>query len=272
MRYRASSASVSSNTSDLSTNPLSRSSRSRTAIAPPAATASAASIVNPPVNTASRRNRICSGSVSSAWLHSIAPRRVRWRGRAVLLPEESNPNTSSSLAAICWGSSTRARAAASSMARGSPSRRRQICATAAAFSSPNANEGRTAWVRSTNNRIASLAAATARVTGLPASGSVSAGTSQARSPPIPSASRLVAMMRSRGQLFSNESASRAQASTRCSQLSSTSSASQSRSASSRASPADRMPSRRTPSASATWCGTSSGFDKGASSTQATPSG
>src|SRR2546430_7361313 len=62
-------------------------------------------MVNPPANTASRRNRICSCPVSNAWLHSMVLRSVRWCGRAVLLPDVSNPNTSSSRAAICWGRS-----------------------------------------------------------------------------------------------------------------------------------------------------------------------
>ena len=47
------------------------------------------------------------------------------------------------------------RAAASSRARGSPSRRRQMCATAAAFSGESAKPGWAARARATNSRTAS---------------------------------------------------------------------------------------------------------------------
>src|SRR5438067_5876534 len=43
-------------------------------------------MVNPPANTASRRNRICSCSVSNAWLHSIVLRSVR--SHALLTEQE----------------------------------------------------------------------------------------------------------------------------------------------------------------------------------------
>ena len=57
-----------------------------------------------------------------------------------------------------WRRAVAMRAAASSMASGSPSRRRQISDTATAFSSFSAKSGLTALARSTNRRTASLAA------------------------------------------------------------------------------------------------------------------
>jgi len=47
---------------------------------------SAWSSVNPSAKTASRANSRCSSGVSSAWLHSMTPRRVRCRGRAARVP------------------------------------------------------------------------------------------------------------------------------------------------------------------------------------------
>ena len=56
---------------------------------------------------------------------------------------------------MAWGESRRVRAAASSMARGSPSRRAQISATARAFSSVMRKAGLMSWARSTKRRTAS---------------------------------------------------------------------------------------------------------------------
>src|SRR5262249_32137776 len=59
------------------------------------------------------------------------------------------------------GSSSRVRAAASSIASGRPSRRRQISTTAAAFSRVRAKPGRTARARSTNSVTAGEAVSSA---------------------------------------------------------------------------------------------------------------
>jgi hypothetical protein len=56
----------STRTSDLSTSDASRSSTSYSAMYSPAPIVSAASNVNPPANTARRRSRVCSSSVSSS--------------------------------------------------------------------------------------------------------------------------------------------------------------------------------------------------------------
>ena len=56
---------------------------------------------------------------------------------------------------MACGGSIRTRAAASSMARGNPSRRQQISATAGAFSLSMAKSGLTAWARAMKSRTAS---------------------------------------------------------------------------------------------------------------------
>ena len=61
----------------------------------------------------------------------MVARSVCWRGSAVRAPPVSSRKRSSSRAAIPSTGSTPTRAAASSMARGKPSSRAQICATAA---------------------------------------------------------------------------------------------------------------------------------------------
>ena len=93
-------------------------------------TASAASSVNGPANTDSRHSTTRSVSGSRSKLQSIAARSVWWRGMTVRLPPVSSRNRSSSRSAICWTDSARTRAAASSMASGMPSSRRQISTTA----------------------------------------------------------------------------------------------------------------------------------------------
>ena len=81
------------------------------------------------MNTASRRNRTRSGSVSSACDQSTEARNVCWRRTAVRAPPVSSRNRSCRLSRISSSDSARTRAAASSMASGMPSRRRQISVT-----------------------------------------------------------------------------------------------------------------------------------------------
>jgi hypothetical protein len=115
---------------------------------------------------------------------------------------------SSRRAAICSAERTRTRAAASSMARGSPSRRAQICTTARALAAVRVKPGRAAAARSTNRRTASYDSTSTGgerghrgVAGLPSgsSGTVSGGTVHKSSPSTPKADRLVARIWSRGQ-------------------------------------------------------------------------
>ena len=74
------------------------------------------------------------------------------------------------------GDSSPQRAAASSIASGSPSRRRQISATAAALPSLSSKSGSCARARSTNSATASTPASVSGSSGVPGSGSASGGT------------------------------------------------------------------------------------------------
>ena len=93
------------------------------------------------MNTASRRNKTRSGSVSSACDQSTEARNVCWRRTAVRAPPVNSRNRSCRLSTISVSDNARTRAAASSIASGIPSRRRQISATAAALSSLTAKSG-----------------------------------------------------------------------------------------------------------------------------------
>ena len=143
-------------------------------------TASAASSVKPPENTARLANRRCSASSSSSWLHSIVARSVRWRSGASRAPPVSRGSARSSRARSSAGASMPTRAAASSTASGSPSRRRQISATAASA----AKLASTARARSMNSATASV--------------SSSGSTAYRCSPWIRSGSRLVTRTRTCG--------------------------------------------------------------------------
>ncbi|MDT5328320.1 MAG: hypothetical protein QOF25_5472, partial [Mycobacterium sp.] len=151
-----------------------------------------------------------SGSVSNAWDQSTEARNVCCRRTAVRAPPVSNRKRSCRLSRISFSDKTRTRAAASSIASGTPSRRRQISVAAAQLSSVRRKSGRTRRARSVNNSIASSA-------------SDSDGTRQLTSPATPIGSRLVAMTVTAGQRPCKPTTSAAHASSRCSQLSRTSS-------------------------------------------------
>ena len=78
---------------------------------------------NPPRNTASRRNRMRSVSVSNACDQSTEARNVCWRRTAVRAPPVNSRKRSCRLSMISVRDNARTRAAASSMASGIPSRR-----------------------------------------------------------------------------------------------------------------------------------------------------
>src|SRR5215208_2456292 len=103
------------------------------------------------------------------------------------------------------------------------------------------------------------------------SGSDSGGTNQIVSPAMPKGSWLVARIFKPGQVRNKASASAAQASMRCSQLSRTRSRSLVSRCARSTSLAGRPGASRTPTAEATACGTRSGSESGASSTHHTPS-
>lgn len=145
IRYRPSATS----TSDFSTSEASTSSAYGTPH-----TASTASAVAPPENTASRRANSGSASSSSSQLHSTTARSVRCRGALVRSPRERRRKRSVAGAQTVpgvgpWVPSrvprrsarssmvrVRSRAAASSMARGRPSRAAQMSATRACSLGP----------------------------------------------------------------------------------------------------------------------------------------
>ena len=83
-----------------------------------------------PANVDRRSNTRCSGSVSSSYDHCTRSRSVRWRGSVARREPASTRNRSGSRSASCAGLIDRMRAAASSSASGTPSRRMQISATA----------------------------------------------------------------------------------------------------------------------------------------------
>jgi hypothetical protein len=99
-------------------------------------TASAASTEKPPANTPSRANNAASAADSRSWLHaSAAPSARWWGGAAALAPKFSSPKRFRRRRTIWAGVSTGVRAAASSIASGSPSSAAHSIATARASSS-----------------------------------------------------------------------------------------------------------------------------------------
>ena len=146
--------------------------------------------VTPAGKTASRSASVRSGSVSRSQLQSTTARSVRWRGSAVRLPPVSSWKRSSRRWASCSGDIVRSRAAASSMASGRPSSRRQISMTAATVVRVDGEAGRrrrAAVGEELDRRMGErLVDAGVRA------GQASGGTSTSRSPTMPSGSRLVA--------------------------------------------------------------------------------
>ena len=202
------------------------------------ATASTAARSAPPANTPRRRNDACMGSLSSSYDTVIVSRSVRCRlGR--WRPASPRSSTRSSRASIARGLSSLARAAASSIASGSPSRRRQIATTSAALAAVTANcrcDRRACW---TNSCTAGAAAATAR---LSSSGRASGRTKCSCSASRWRGRRDVAMITERAATSSRRDTN-ASAPSSCSRLSSTYTASRSATTSSSAS-ADRWSSGR----------------------------
>ena len=137
---------------------------------------SAAWIVAPPANTAKRAKHAFSSSLRRAWLQSIVARSVCWRAGASRGAVPRAPRASSRRSAISAGDSRPQRAAASSIASGRPSTRRQISATAAAVPSLSSKPGSWARARSTNSVTASSPANVSVSSGGPSSGSASGGT------------------------------------------------------------------------------------------------
>ena len=112
------------------------------------------------------------------------------------------------------------RAAASSMASGSPSSLRAMAATAGAFSSSRVNPGTAAAARSANRRTDSQAASNAAVGRSSSSGTASGGTGHSCSPETRSDERLLTRIRTALVSCSSRVTTGAPAS-RCSKLSRT---------------------------------------------------
>ena len=137
--------------------PARASSRSSVRSSERSATRTAASTVQPSAKTDMVASICCSASSSSPRLHSTVARSVRCRSGRSTGPAPSASRRVPSRASSAFGSSNRVRAAASSMASGRPSRRRQISTTARALSSVSVKPWRTAWARSTNSCTAGSA-------------------------------------------------------------------------------------------------------------------
>ena len=129
-------------------------------------------------------------SSSSEYDQSTVARSVWWRSTAVRRPPVRSRKRSSSRRAISAGLIATTRAAASSIASGMPSSRRQISATASASRRLRAKPGRTACARSAKSRTASLATSSSAAD--PSAGSDSERSGQTCSPPTARPSRLVA--------------------------------------------------------------------------------
>jgi hypothetical protein len=162
------------------------------------------------------------------------------------------------------------RAAASSIASGSPSSRRQISATASRSDTVRSRRCSRARARSTNSCTASVAVI---ASGLASGPGTSSGSSRCRtSPAMPSGSRLVARMRKPGSRCTSASASSATCVTTCSQLSSTTTICRPSSHSSIASTYGRPRVRRSPRHDATSTTTSDGSCTELRSATRAPSG
>ena len=186
------------------------------------ATASAASNVQPPMNTEMRRKSRCSASPSRSWLQAIAPRSVCWRAGRSRAPPVRIWSRVSIRPRSADGGSVFTRAAASSIASGRPSSRLQISPIARAFSLVSAKAGFAVCARSTNSITAGLAASDSSDVVRCASGRDSGATGTSCSLDRRSGSRLVTTILSGAAIFSR-STTNGTAPSRCSKLSSSSS-------------------------------------------------
>ena len=188
---------------------------------PTPATAIAASRSKLPANTPRRAKNRRWSSFKRSKLQSMAARNVCCRAAASRPPSTRNSKRFCRRALIAAGVSTSARAAASSIASGRPSRPRQIAATSAAVASVTANPGRTAAARAANRATAANDATS--LTPLPSGGgNAKGGTGHAISPVMPRGRRLVARIRISGHTRRIRTAISAAPLKTCSHVSSTS--------------------------------------------------
>jgi hypothetical protein len=122
-----------------------------------------------------KRAKHCfSASLSMSWPQSMVARSVRWRAGASRAPVPNAPSARSRRSAISPGDSNPQRAAASSIASGSPSTRRQISATAAALASAMRKLG--SWARARSQNSATAGTSTSASASSSSSGNASGAT------------------------------------------------------------------------------------------------
>nr|QEO74640.1 hypothetical protein [uncultured bacterium] len=201
-------------TIDLSDRPASRSRILSASNGAVEQTASAAETLQPPAKTASRRRSVCSSAVSRSKLHSRAARSVRCLAGWVRMPRVSSWRLRSSRSAISAGCRHPTHAAANSIARGTPSRRRQISMTAG---SSGGRAGTPASVARSRKSWTASSPPGRWDSRTPPTGSPSSR--RMNSPGMPSGSRLVQIIRSPEQAPRSVATSPAQAPRTCSQLS-----------------------------------------------------
>jgi len=189
----------------------------------PPQTASAAGRPNVPANTPSRANSTCSPGDSRSKLQSSVFFSVRCRSGRSRAPAVSTCSRSPSRASSAEGGSILTLAAASSMASGRPSSRRQICATAWALSPFSSKPGDAARARSANRCTEGYCQRSAVSMPAAAAGGTGSGSTENSCSPLSlSTLRLVTITVSPGAAVSR-SPIRGAASLTCSKLSITSS-------------------------------------------------
>ena len=231
-------------------------------------TASAAGRSKVPANTPRRANSACSPPDSRSKLQSRVLRSVRCRSGRSRAPPVSSPILSSSRASRACGGSSLTLAAASSMASGSPSSRRQISAIAPAFPLVSSKPADAACARCTNRRTEAHRCTSASPPA-PIGGTGRGGTGNSCSPLSRNTIRLVTSATTPGAAPSSSATSGA-ASITCSKLSSTSTSRRARRYDFR-SVISLPPEVFSPSAAAIAAVTSSAARTGPSSTNRTPS-
>ena len=178
--------SSSASTSDLSTNEARRSKTSASSMSSPTADRNRAF----ECETVHEHAEPSSESTVAVVEQIVAPvergaKGLMARQEVVRTPPVSRRNRSSSRSRSCRGLSIVVRAAASSIANGMPSRRRQISPTAAALSSVSTKRSSMAAARSAKSAIAGYLPASAPARFVTASGVGSEGIRNVASPEMP---------------------------------------------------------------------------------------
>ena len=176
---------------------------------------------HPPTKTESRRKSCCSSASKSWWLQAMVLRKVCCRAGTSRAPLVKTVKRGVSRARSACGGSSLTRAAANSIAKGNPSRCRQISATTLAFALLSWNSGLAARARWMKRASASYCASSTTSGRCLGSGRESGGTANSCSACTCSTMRLVTSTLSCRQAASSSATWRA-APTTCSKLSSSS--------------------------------------------------